>query len=55
MEVINGNNLFLKCRLYYEDGTAEVQWDANEANNEDVSISIAEIKKSVFNSYAEHS
>ena len=27
----------------------------NEANNEDVSVSIIEIKKSVFNSYVEHS
>ena len=55
LEVSDGNNLFQGCRPYRKDGAVEVQWGANEINNEDVSTSIVEVKKSVFNSYVEHS
>ena len=55
IEVSTGDNLYQGCRTHRKDGAVEVEWDANEANEEDISTSIIEIKKSVFNIYVEHS
>ena len=49
------DNLYQGYKPYYEDCNAEVQQDANKANNKDTSASIIEIKKSVFNTYVEQS
>ena len=50
----NGHNLKQGARHCREGGTAKVQWDTNDDSNEEIIVSVVEIKKSFFNSYFEH-
>ena len=55
-KVSNGSNLrnIGNGPKYFRNGGAiEVQWDADAAKGEDVSYSIVEIKKTLFNCYDE--
>ena len=51
LEVSTGDNHYLGCRLHRKDRAVEDEWDVHEANDADVSTSIVEIKKSLFNAY----
>ena len=52
IEVTNEHNLKQGTRHYRKDRTFEVLW---EDNNEEISVSMIEIKKYVCNSHAENS
>ena len=52
IEVSNGHNLKQGTRHYCKDRAVEVLW---EDSNEEISAPVVEIKKSVFNSYVDHS
>ena len=55
MQVSTRDNLYWGCRPHCKDCTAKVKWDTNKDNNENINVSITEIKKSVVNTYAEYS
>ena len=55
LEVSNGDNLYQGCRPHRKDCAMEIELDANKGNDEDIGTYIVKIKKSVFNTYAEHS
>ena len=55
-KVSNGNNLRNTTngsKHYKKGGAVEVKWDADASKNEDVSYSIVQIKKTLFNCYDE--
>ena len=50
----NGKNLRQGASFYWKNGAAEVECDSNADSSEEVSTSVVEIKKSLFNAYVEN-